>query len=210
MKRGVRWRKRPSSSSKKSPRWRSGRSCTRPSPRTRCIPKCTASGLKWLESCTERGLRVYGQGATRRGGFEMTFVDWNLFDDTEAWREVTLGTRDERKAKMQDPEMRRRLKEEWDCGIRPTTVVAGSVGSLIVQTRNVKIDIGAESAFSDPARAGRGRRRILLPDQDPRRLQAVVNGVPAPGRHGRGRRRTIRLPQPRLPVRQGRREVPHR
>src|SRR5260370_24389917 len=29
----------------------------------------------------------------------------------------------------------------------PTTVVARSVGSLIVQTRNVKIDIGAESAF---------------------------------------------------------------
>ncbi len=43
--------------------------------------------------------------------------------------------------------MRRRLKEEWDAGIRPTTVVARSVGSLIVQTRNVKIDIGAEGAF---------------------------------------------------------------
>ena len=77
----------------------------------------------------------------------MTFADWNLFDDTEAWREVTLGTKDQRKAKMQDPEMRRRLKEEWDAGIRPTTVVPGSVGSLIVQTKNVKIDIGAELAF---------------------------------------------------------------
>ena len=31
------------------------------------------------------------------------FEDWNLFDDTEAWREVTLGTKAERKAKMQDP-----------------------------------------------------------------------------------------------------------
>jgi N-acyl-D-aspartate/D-glutamate deacylase len=103
--------------------------------------------IRWLESCTERGLPVYGQGATRRGGFEMTFEDWNLFDDTDAWRDVTLGTKAERKAKMQDPAMRRRLKEEWDGGIRPTTVVAGSVGSLIVQTKNTKIDIGAESAF---------------------------------------------------------------
>jgi N-acyl-D-aspartate/D-glutamate deacylase/nitrite reductase/ring-hydroxylating ferredoxin subunit len=103
--------------------------------------------IRWLESCAERGLRVYGQGATRRGGFEMTFEDWNLFDDTEAWREVTLGTKDERKAKMQDPEMRRRLKEEWDSGIRPTQVAQGSVGSLVVLTKNVKIDIGAESAF---------------------------------------------------------------
>ena len=92
--------------------------------------------IRWLESCAERGLRIYGQGATRRGGFEMTFADWNLFDDTEAWREVTLGTKDERKAKMQDPEMRRRLKEEWDAGIRPTQVAQGSVGSLIVQRKN--------------------------------------------------------------------------
>jgi N-acyl-D-aspartate/D-glutamate deacylase len=93
--------------------------------------------IRWLESCAERGLRVYGQGATRRGGFEMTFADWNLFDDTAAWREVTLGTKDERKAKMQDPEIRRRLKEEWDAGIRPTQVAQGSVGSLIVQRKNV-------------------------------------------------------------------------
>jgi N-acyl-D-amino-acid deacylase len=89
--------------------------------------------IKWLEDCAARGLRVYGQGATRRGGFEMTFEDWNLFDDTEAWREVTLGTKAERKAKMQDPEMRRRLKAEWDAGIRPTQVAQGSVGSLVLQ-----------------------------------------------------------------------------
>ena len=104
--------------------------------------------IRWLESCTERGLRVYGQGATRRGGFEMTFEDWNLFDDTEAWREVTLGTKEQRKAKMQDPGMRRRLKAEWDAGIRPTTVVPGSVGSLVVQSKTVKTDIGPESAFA--------------------------------------------------------------
>ena len=43
--------------------------------------------------------------------------------------------------------MRRRLKEEWDSGVRPTTVVARSVGSLIVQARNAKVDIGAEAEF---------------------------------------------------------------
>ena len=89
--------------------------------------------IRWLESCAERGIRVYGQGATRRGGFELTFEDWNLFDETPAWREVTLGTRAERKAKMEDPEMRSRLREEWDAGTRPTRVVQGSVGSLIVE-----------------------------------------------------------------------------
>lgn len=104
--------------------------------------------IRWLESCAERGLRVYGQGATRRGGFDLTFEDWNLFDDAPAWRDVTLGTKEERKAKMQDPEMRLRLKEEWDSGIRPTQVSPASVGGLIVLTKNVKIDIGPESSFS--------------------------------------------------------------
>lgn len=111
-------------------------------------PEQHRARIRWLESCTARGLRVYGQGATRRGGFELTFEDWNLFDDTEAWREATLGTKAERKAKMQDPEMRRRLKDEWDAGIRPTQVSQGSVGALVVQKKNVKVDIGAEAAFT--------------------------------------------------------------
>ena len=111
-------------------------------------PEQHRARIRWLESCAERGLRLYGQGNTRRGGFEMTFEDWNLFDDAPAWRDVTLGTKDERKAKMEDPEMRRRLKEEWDSGTRPTQVIPGSVGSLIVQTKNTNIDIGATSDFT--------------------------------------------------------------
>jgi len=132
--------------------------------------------IQWLESCTERGLRVYGQGTTRRGGFELTFEDWNLFDDTDAWRDVTLGTKAERKAKMQDPEMRRRLKEEWDAGIRPTTVVPGSVGSLIVQTKTVKLDIGAVSAFPTlPARVEiEGEGYFLIQTRDGYKLLSTV------------------------------------
>jgi len=95
-------------------------------------PEQHRARLRWLERCAQRGIRVFGQGATRRGGFELTFEDWNLFDETIAWREVTLGTPAERKAKMQDPEMRRRLRKEWDSGTRPTRVVQGSVGSLTV------------------------------------------------------------------------------
>jgi N-acyl-D-aspartate/D-glutamate deacylase/nitrite reductase/ring-hydroxylating ferredoxin subunit len=139
-------------------------------------PEMHRERIKWLESCAERGLRVYGQGVTRRGGFEMTFADWNLFDDTEAWREVTLGTRDERKAKMQHPEMRRRLKEEWDSGIRPTTVVARSVGSLIVQTRNARVDIGAEAEFPNlpaPVEVG-GADYFLIKTRDGYKLLSRV------------------------------------
>jgi N-acyl-D-aspartate/D-glutamate deacylase len=76
--------------------------------------------LDWLEECVGRGLRLYGQGVTFRGGFEFTFADWNLYDDVPTWREVTLGSVEERLHKMQDPELRRTLREEWDAGIRPS------------------------------------------------------------------------------------------
>lgn len=95
-------------------------------------PEQHRARLRWLDRCAQRGIRVFGQGATRRGGFDLTFEDWNLFDDAPAWREVTLGTPAERKTKMQDPEMRRRLREEWDSGTRPTLVVQAGVGSLTV------------------------------------------------------------------------------
>ena len=96
-------------------------------------PEQHRARLRWLQQCAERGIWIYGQGATYRGGFELTFEDWNLFDETPVWREVTLGTHDERKAKMEDPEMRLMLREEWDSGTRPISVIAGSVGSLIVE-----------------------------------------------------------------------------
>ena len=87
--------------------------------------------IRWLEDCARRGLRMYGQGVTNQGGFELTFEDWNLFDDAPTWPEVTLGTVAERKEKMQNPELRRRLREEWDAGIRPQQS-SGSVGGLVV------------------------------------------------------------------------------
>ena len=96
-------RKKPSGSLKRSPPWRSDRCMYQVVAPNSVHPEQHRERIRWLESCTERGLRVYGQGATRRGGFELTFEDWNLFDDTDAWRDVTLGTKAERKAKMQDP-----------------------------------------------------------------------------------------------------------
>ena len=89
--------------------------------------------IRWLEDCNRRGLRVYAQGETVTGGFELTFEDWNLFDACPAWLEVTLGTPAERKRKMQVPELRRKLVEEWDSGLRPgNAFVVGSVAGIAV------------------------------------------------------------------------------
>jgi N-acyl-D-amino-acid deacylase len=68
--------------------------------------------LKWLERCRQRGLRVYGQGLTTDAGLSFTFEDWNLFDDSDAWREATTGTVAERREKLGDPRRREGLKNQ--------------------------------------------------------------------------------------------------
>jgi N-acyl-D-aspartate/D-glutamate deacylase len=68
--------------------------------------------MKWLERCRQRGVPVYGQGITTDAGLSFTFEDWNLFDDSDAWREATTGTVAERKDKLGDPRRREALKNQ--------------------------------------------------------------------------------------------------
>ena len=75
-------------------------------------PQIHRRTLEWLQSCRERGIRVVGQGLTTDAGFTFNFIDWNLFDDAPAWLDATLGTPDERKAKLGDPARRDALKEQ--------------------------------------------------------------------------------------------------
>ena len=98
------------------------------------MPELHRMKLKWLEECNnKKGLRMGGQGVTTKGGFELTFEDWNLFDDSPAWRQVTLGTVAEKIAKMEDPEYREKLREEWDSGLRPGRQLVGSLEGLVVE-----------------------------------------------------------------------------
>jgi N-acyl-D-aspartate/D-glutamate deacylase len=68
--------------------------------------------MEWLERCRANGVRVYGQGLTTSAGYTFTFEDWNLFDECPAWREATVGTREERLAKLGDPTRRPALREQ--------------------------------------------------------------------------------------------------
>jgi N-acyl-D-amino-acid deacylase len=68
------------------------------------------NALRWIDSCRERGLRVYGQGVTGDTGMAFTFIDWNLFDDSAPWCEATTGTPAERKAKLGDLSRRDTLR----------------------------------------------------------------------------------------------------
>ena len=67
--------------------------------------------IEWVESCRLRGLPIYGQAVTTDVGLAFTFEEWNLWDDMEAWREATLGTVEERKAKLADPARRPALRD---------------------------------------------------------------------------------------------------
>jgi N-acyl-D-amino-acid deacylase len=89
-------------------------------------PEVHRAGLKWLASCRERGIRVYGQGVTTDAGFAFTFEDWNLWDDRPAWREATLGSVEERLAKLADPARRPSLR-----GQVPLTVT-GPIKDIVV------------------------------------------------------------------------------
>ena len=76
--------------------------------------------LAWLEDCARRGVRVYGQGSTHRGGHHFTFEDWNMWDRSVPWREATVGTVAEKMRKMRDPDLRAAMRAEWDSGIWPS------------------------------------------------------------------------------------------
>jgi N-acyl-D-amino-acid deacylase len=74
------------------------------------FPEAHRALIAWLDSCRQRGVRVYGQGVTTTAAFTFTFEDWNLFDDDAAWVEATVGTPAERRAKLADPARRARLR----------------------------------------------------------------------------------------------------
>ena len=96
-------------------------------------PELHRSRLRWLEECAKKGLRMHGQGQTHNAVMELTFEDWNLFDSTVGWRNVTVGSPGERMAAMQNPEFRQILKDEFERGLLPSGILPGSYPNLVVQ-----------------------------------------------------------------------------
>jgi N-acyl-D-aspartate/D-glutamate deacylase len=76
------------------------------------MPFVHRGNIAWLDSCRERGLRVYGQAVTSDTNMTFTFTDWNLFDEVQAWCDATTGTTAERKAKLGDPARREGLRSQ--------------------------------------------------------------------------------------------------
>jgi N-acyl-D-amino-acid deacylase len=74
------------------------------------MPMVHRTTIDWLDRCRQRGIPVYGQAVTADTGMAFTFIDWNLFDECQAWCDATTGTREERQQKLGDPSRRAALR----------------------------------------------------------------------------------------------------
>lgn len=88
--------------------------------------------MRYIDEANKRGHQIYNQTATRRQGFIFSFEDWNLFDGSDLWREVTMGTPAERMQKFQNPALRQALVAEYDTGHTP--IVTGSIKDFVVES----------------------------------------------------------------------------
>ncbi len=88
-------------------------------------------GMKWIDSCFERGLRIFGQAVTVRAPFVFTLEEWNLYDSNPAWSKATTGTLEEKMVKLADPKIREEMKaEEQDL---VTTGVGGPIEGVWIE-----------------------------------------------------------------------------
>jgi N-acyl-D-aspartate/D-glutamate deacylase len=97
-------------------------------------PESHKAQLNWVEAANARGVRVFGQAVTARAPVRMTLEDWNLFDSIPAWKDATLGTVEERKAKMSRPELRAEMRADYDAGGMETlNIVFGEFDKFIAR-----------------------------------------------------------------------------
>lgn len=97
-------------------------------------PESHRTQLNWVTAANLRGVRVFGQALTARAPVRMTLEDWNLFDSIPAWREATVGTLEEKKAKLSKPELRQSMREEYDKGGMETLdVIFGEIPKYIAR-----------------------------------------------------------------------------
>ena len=110
--------------------------------------------LRWLEDANRRGRRIFGQAVTAQNNYEFSLDNWNLFDTMSTWRELTMGTPEERMRKMRDPERRDRLRNAY----RDTNLV-GSLSTAIP-------DLFIGEGFSEETRALEGMTVGELAERD--------------------------------------------
>lgn len=88
--------------------------------------------LKWVDEARQRGLKIWMQAITTPNDMRFKLDSFNLFDGNGAWRDVTIGDVETRMRKMQDPELRQAVREDYDHGSAP--FVSGPIAEIVVDS----------------------------------------------------------------------------
>jgi len=89
--------------------------------------------IEWLRGCHERGHQVYGQANSIRAPFAFSLDEWNLFDTSPAWNRALTGSLEDKKAKLQDAQLRAEMIADVESGKLPTVVLGGRIEGYIFQ-----------------------------------------------------------------------------
>jgi N-acyl-D-aspartate/D-glutamate deacylase len=149
--------------------------------------------IRWIDEANARGHRIFAQALTCQNNYEFSLDAWNLFDSIPAWRAVTMGTPEERAAKMRDPVHREALRASFDpkqtmVGATVTAIpelvvaevgrpeleesVGFSIGEIAAKTGAHPVDAMLDLALADGLRT-----RFATPPQriDMAAMSEVVN-----------------------------------
>ena len=78
-------------------------------------PEYHRGRLAWLDEMGEAGLPIYASSLTLRGWNEIRAFEFNVWDVAPIFREFsTCGDKEAKLAKAQDPDFRRRMREQYD------------------------------------------------------------------------------------------------
>jgi N-acyl-D-amino-acid deacylase len=126
-------------------------------------PRIHQERLEWTAAAQEEGLRIFAQAATIRTGFAFSLDNWNLYDQSPAWREATTGTLEDKMRKMRDPALRERLRKETDEAAtlfkQTQNAVGGPPRKLVVQHIAGRPDLNTATRASRSGRSPRKRAR---------------------------------------------------
>ena len=104
-------------------------------------PSSWQKSLDFCREASERGVRLYPQFATNRGGgVQLKLSDTFVFDEMAYWREILCVPEPERSRKLADPTVRAKLRTQWD---------AEANGAIGFSWRKLEVE-----SVVDPANAG--------------------------------------------------------
>ena len=151
--------------------------------------------IRWIDEANARGNRIFAQALTCQNNYEFSLDEWNLFDSIPAWRAVTMGSPEERAARMRDPAHREALRASFDpkqtlVGATVTAIpelvvaevhsraleewVGFSIAEIAAKTGAHPVDAMLDLALADGLRA-----RFATPPQqiDMAAMREVVNSA---------------------------------